>query len=185
VLDADGNIYGTTQGGSDGYAMGTVYELVAPVGKGKYKEVPLWSFTGTDGSYPMASLILDRAGNLYGTTYQGGSSNAGVVFEVTGVRATTTTALSSSPNPSQSGQAVTFTAVVASTFGTQPDGETVSFMKGKTVLGTGTLSGGSATFTTSTLKVGTTSVTAVYGGDSNFAGSTSKAVKQLVKKAGE
>jgi hypothetical protein len=61
--------------------------------------------------------------------------------------------------------------------------ETVPFMKCKTVLGTGTLTGGSATFTTSTLKVGTTTVEAMYGGDSNFAGSTSKAVKQLVEKA--
>ena len=42
-----------------------------------------------------------------------------------------------------------------------------------------------ATFTTSTLKVGTTTVKAVYGGDSNFAGSTSNTVKQVVKKAGE
>jgi hypothetical protein len=54
-------------------------------------------------------------------------------------------------------------------------------MKGKTVLGTGELSGGSATFMTSTLKVGT-AVTAVYGGDSNFAGSKSNVVKQVVEK---
>jgi hypothetical protein len=58
-------------------------------------------------------------------------------------------------------------------------------MKAKTVLGTGTLSGGSASFTTSTLKVDTTSVTAVYVGDSNFYGSTSRAVKQVVNKAEE
>jgi hypothetical protein len=58
-------------------------------------------------------------------------------------------------------------------------------MKGKTVLGTGTLSRGSATFTTSTLKVGTNSITAVYGGDSNFAGSKSKTLKQVVEKAGK
>jgi hypothetical protein len=56
-------------------------------------------------------------------------------------------------------------------------------MKSTTVLGTGSLSGGSASFTTSTLKVGTNSITAVYGGDSNFTGSTSKAVKQVVSKA--
>jgi hypothetical protein len=80
---------------------------------------------------------------------------------------------------------VTFTAVVTSADGTPPDGETVSFMKGKTVLGTGTLSGGSATFTTSALKVGTTTVTAVYGGDSSFSGSTSNKVKQVVNKAAE
>ncbi len=91
----------------------------------------------------------------------------------------TTTTLSSSPNPSTDGQAVTFTAVV----GAAPDGETVSFMKGKTVLGTGTLSGGSASFTTSTLKVGTNAIKAVYAGDSTFAGSKSKAVSQVVGKA--
>jgi hypothetical protein len=95
----------------------------------------------------------------------------------------TTTTLTSSPNPSSQGQPVTFTAVVASGLGGPPDGETVSFMKGKTVLGTGTLSGGSASFTTSTPKVGTTSVKAVYVGDPNFAGSTSKVVKQVVEKA--
>jgi hypothetical protein len=95
----------------------------------------------------------------------------------------TTTTLSSSPNPSTYGQAVTFTAVVTSGLGAPPDGETVSFTKGKTVLGTGTLSGGTATFTTSALPVGTDKVTAVYGGDANFAGSTSKAVSQVVSKA--
>jgi len=47
--------------------------------------------------------------------------------------------------------AVIFTAVVASKIGAPPDGETVSFMKGKTVLGTGSLSGGSASFTTAKL----------------------------------
>jgi hypothetical protein len=78
---------------------------------------------------------------------------------------------------------VNFTAVVTSSLGAPPDGEVVTFMKGKTVLGTGTLSGGSATFATSALKVGTTSVKAVYGGDSTFDGSTSKAVKQVVDKA--
>ena len=98
------------------------------------------------------------------------------------VLAATTTTLKSAPNPSKYGQAVTFTAVVSSSIGPPPNGETVSFMKGKIVLGTGTLSAGSASFTTSTLKVGTTSVTAVYGGDSNFAGSKSKTVKQVVSQ---
>jgi len=115
------------------------------------------------------------------TTYGGGGEDA-FVTKLQMLAATMTT-LTSSPNPSTYGQAVIFTAVVTSSGGAPPDGETVSFMKGKAVLGTGTLSGGSATFTTSTLPVGTTSVTAVYGGDSNFAGSTSKPVKQVVEKA--
>jgi hypothetical protein len=80
-------------------------------------------------------------------------------------------------------QAATFTAAVTSKLGAPPDGETVTFKQGSTVLGSGTLSGGSASFASSTLRVGTNSITAVYGGDSNFAGSTSKAVKQVVSKA--
>jgi uncharacterized repeat protein (TIGR03803 family) len=82
VLDAAGNIYGTTiQGGTNG--LGTVFELVAPVGKSKkYEEQVLWSFNGGDGSQPLGGLILD-AGNFYGTTSAGGSSANGVVFEMT------------------------------------------------------------------------------------------------------
>ena len=75
---------------------------------------------------------------------------------------------------------MTFTAVVTSGLGAPPDGETVLFKKGTTVLGTGTLSGGSASFTTSALPVGTSYIKAVYDGDSNFGGSTSKAVGQVV-----
>ena len=56
-------------------------------------------------------------------------------------------------------------------------------MKGKTLLGTGTLTAGTATFTTSSLKVGTTAIKAIYAGDSNFAASTSKPIKQVVDKA--
>jgi uncharacterized repeat protein (TIGR03803 family) len=82
VFDAVGNIYGTTEAGGNSGA-GTVFELVAPVGKGKYVEKVLWSFNGTDGNTPFASLILDSASKLYGTTTAGGSSNDGVIFEVT------------------------------------------------------------------------------------------------------
>jgi uncharacterized repeat protein (TIGR03803 family) len=90
VFDAAGNIYGTTAGGGPSNA-GTVFELVAPVGKGshQYREKVLWSFNGTDGSGPFGSLILDSAGNLYGVTPFGANSGCtndtgcGVVFEVT------------------------------------------------------------------------------------------------------
>jgi uncharacterized repeat protein (TIGR03803 family) len=161
VLDTAGNLYGTTvAGGADpGYA-GTVFKLT-PGAKNKWTETVLYSFSGgNDGSEPYASVVLDNAGNLYGTTYQGGAYNQGVVHD----------------------QAVTFTAVVASSAGVPPDGETISFLKGKTVLGTGTLSGGSASFTISTLPNGTHAITAAYGGDQNFAASTSNVVKQVVTK---
>ena len=99
------------------------------------------------------------------------------------VLAATATTLSSSPNPSAAGQSVVFTATVTSSIGAPPDGETVTFKQWTTVLGTGMLSGGSATFTTSTLKTGTDPVRAVYDGDSRFASSKSEARQQVVNKA--
>jgi hypothetical protein len=95
----------------------------------------------------------------------------------------TATTLTSSPNPSKVGEPVTFTAVVTSSKGPPPDGETVSFFRGvksPRLLGFGSLHGGTASFTTSRLKAATISVKAVYGGDSEFGGSTSKPVKQVV-----
>ena len=85
VLDAGGNLYGTTDGGGKygKYCNGTVFELAAPVGKVGYKEKVLWNFDGPDGSEPDGILLLDRAGNLKGTTYAGGTSNWGGVFELT------------------------------------------------------------------------------------------------------
>lgn len=180
VLDTAGNLFGLTVAGGE-YNYGAVFELTAPVGKGSYAEKVLWNFNGGDGDNPLGGVILDNAGNLYGTTEYGGTQN-GVAFEVTGVPATTTTTLTSSPNPSTYGEAVIFTAAVNSLYGALPNGETVSFMKGKTALGKGTLNDGSASVSISTLIVGTTSVTAVYGGDSMFVGSTSNAVKEVVKK---
>lgn len=92
----------------------------------------------------------------------------------------TSTMLSSLLNPATYGQTVTLSAVVTSKLGAPPNGEAVAFMQGKTVLGTGALSGGTASFATSTLAGGSARVTAVYAGDANFGGSTSNAVKQVV-----
>ncbi len=128
-------------------------------------------FPVTPGAFQNACGNLNSCGNAFVTKIP--------------VLAVTATQLSSSPNPSTYGEAVTFTAVVGSSAGVPPDGEAIMFMKGKTLLGSGTLNGGSTSFTTSTLKVGTSTVKAVYGGDSTFAGSTSKAVKQVVKKTGD
>jgi len=116
---------------------------------------------------------------VYGGDANFGGSTSNVVKQVM-KKATTSTMLSSSPNPSTYGQAVIFTAVVTSSLGAPPDGGTVTFKQGTTVLGTGTLSGGSASFTTSALPVGKSYIKAVYGGDSNFGGSASRAVGQVV-----
>jgi Bacterial Ig-like domain (group 3)/Galactose oxidase, central domain len=101
---------------------------------------------------------------------------------VTGVAATTTTTLISSANPSVLGQLVTFTATVNPATGSATPTGTVSFNDGAVTLGTGTLSGGQASFTAAALSVGSHSITAAYGGDSSFAGSTSPALIQVVNQ---
>lgn len=144
-----------------------------------------------------SGIGLDNAGNSYVTGYTesfsfptknpfqatNGSYNLGyrsldAFITKIDERAGITITLSSSPNPSLYGQAVTFTAVVSGP--APPDGESITFKSGTVILGTGSLSGGSAAFTTSTLAVGKNLIDAVYGGDSRIAGSTSKTVKQTV-----
>jgi hypothetical protein len=92
----------------------------------------------------------------------------------------TTTTLSSSLNPSTFGQRVQFTATVSSGSGTPPNGEAVRFKDGSTVLGTGRLSGGKASFSTSSLKVGSHSINAIYAGDANFK-TSSGSLTQVVR----
>jgi uncharacterized repeat protein (TIGR03803 family) len=83
IKDSAGNLYGTTWwgGGSNcgDIGCGTVYRIT-PTGN----ETLLYSFKGgNDGAWPYGGLIKDSAGNLYGTTYQGGTDNAGTVFKLT------------------------------------------------------------------------------------------------------
>jgi len=79
VRDAKGNLYGTTMGGGL-YGVGTVFEL-SPSG-GTWTERILHNFSGSDGAVPVGGLVRDSAGNLYGTTYEGGTYNAGVIFKI-------------------------------------------------------------------------------------------------------
>jgi uncharacterized repeat protein (TIGR03803 family) len=98
VFDQAGNLYGTTNyGGSNGplcmgppvSGCGTVFELSPGTMPGyPWTEAILYSFTeGVDGGFPLAPLVLDSAGNLYGTTVSGGSVECdfgpcGTVFEI-------------------------------------------------------------------------------------------------------
>ena len=137
------------------------------------------------GTAKYTTAKLPVGSNVITTVYSGDSNNNGSTSAPVNqiVLAPTTTTLTSSPNPSAYGQAVLFTAAVTSSIGAPPDGETVTFKRGSTVLGTGTLSGGSANFSTSTLGVGTKALRAVYGGDASFAGSTSVPVSQVIREA--
>jgi uncharacterized repeat protein (TIGR03803 family) len=89
ILDSAGNIYGTTQNGGGG---GVVYKL-SPNANGTYQETVIHSFGAfgsNDGSEPFSTLAFDAAGNLYGTTNQGGGgaggtfclNGCGTVFEL-------------------------------------------------------------------------------------------------------
>lgn len=98
------------------------------------------------------------------------------------VKINTTITLASSRNPSQVGQNVTFTATVNPASGTIKPTGAVTFKDGATTLGTGTLTNGVATFTTSALPVGARSISATYGGDAKFNGS-SQTLTQTVNAA--
>ncbi len=81
VLDAAGNVYGTTEdGGGTSCTCGTVFELTPKAG-GDWIETILHSFSGTDGSDP-SGLSFDSTGNLYGVADTGGSYDVGVAFEL-------------------------------------------------------------------------------------------------------
>jgi hypothetical protein len=87
-------------------------------------------------------------------------------------------ALTTSPNPSTSGQSVTLSATVTPSAATG----TIQFLDGSASLGTVTISGGSAALSLTTLTVGSHSITAVYSGDTNDATSTSAVLPQTVNK---
>lgn len=81
AIDRPGNLYGTTTLGGL-YRYGTAYKL-APSSNGKWTETVLHSFTnGADGANPDCGFVFDSAGNLYGSTNNGGADGYGVVFEV-------------------------------------------------------------------------------------------------------
>jgi uncharacterized repeat protein (TIGR03803 family) len=82
VIDSKGNLYGATPNGG-AHSKGQVFE-VSPEPGGGWTHQSLYSLVGGagDGEIPYGGVVLDSAGNLYGTTYYGGQYNGGVVFEL-------------------------------------------------------------------------------------------------------
>jgi uncharacterized repeat protein (TIGR03803 family) len=80
IFDAAGNLYGVTELGGT-YGAGSVYELYST--QAGWKTTVLYDFKGApDAANPYGGLILDKAGNLYGTTYFGGTAGMGAVFQL-------------------------------------------------------------------------------------------------------
>jgi uncharacterized repeat protein (TIGR03803 family) len=78
ILGPAGNLYGTTTSGGGPENLGTVFRLDTDG-----HETVLFTFTGgADGGNPYAGVIQDPAGNLFGTTFLGGTGDAGVVFKL-------------------------------------------------------------------------------------------------------
>jgi uncharacterized repeat protein (TIGR03803 family) len=85
TADAAGNLYGTTfMGGNSDWNCGTVFKL-SPQKNGKWIYTVLYQFNGyeSDGCNPTSGVVLDGAGNLYGTTTAGGDYSAGTIYEIT------------------------------------------------------------------------------------------------------
>jgi uncharacterized repeat protein (TIGR03803 family) len=86
IMDSSGNLFGITNfGGANG--DGNIFELA----KGSGTITTLASFDGSNGRYPDGGVVMDSFGNLFGTTWQGGASNYGTVFELNKGNGTITT----------------------------------------------------------------------------------------------
>jgi uncharacterized repeat protein (TIGR03803 family) len=80
TLNGSSTLYGATTSGGTNNA-GTVFSFTNE--SGVWKPGNVYSFNGTNGLGPFGNLALDAAGNLYGTTYQGGANNWGAIFQLT------------------------------------------------------------------------------------------------------
>lgn len=125
---------------------------------------------GSAGTYSITALYSGDSNNT-------GSGSPSLSEKII---ASTTTTIISSLNPSAVGQAITFTATVASSAGIPLNGETITFYNGTALLAAAPLSAGTATITTSALPAGVFTVTARYQGDSTFAASTSAGLRQTI-----
>ena len=144
--------------------------------------------TSTAGSMG-ASLSLSRlavgahtlTARYSGDTQFAPSTSLALTQTVATLAASTFTRLTSSPNPSAVGAAVTLVATVRAHSGNATPTGVVEFFDGQVSLGLALLSGGTAAFTTSALAAGSHVLTTTYLGDSAFAGSTSRALTQRVR----
>jgi YVTN family beta-propeller protein len=162
ALDGKGNLFYTD------LTLGAAFEI--PIASGYQTVIPrLGSLSEPTG------IAADSRGNLFIADPNNGS---GTIDELA---AATATGVTSSLSPSTLGASVTLTATVTPSAGT-PTG-TVTFLDGLAPLGTVPLTSGTAALATTSLPVGSHLISAAYGGDDNYAPSTSAAVTQVVNPA--
>jgi Bacterial Ig-like domain (group 3)/FG-GAP-like repeat/Abnormal spindle-like microcephaly-assoc'd, ASPM-SPD-2-Hydin/FG-GAP repeat len=189
-MDGDGNldVIVVNCSATSGSCQGGNGDVGVLLGNGDGTLKPVATFP-PGGSAPYAVAVGDLngdskpdivTGNCVGASCGQAAGSVGVLLNTS--QGNSTTELGSSPNPSNFGQTVTFTATVSSaSFKATPTGN-VTFFDGNTNIGNGSLNNSAiAIFTTSTLSVGTHSVTATYNGDSNYVSSTSSPVAQVVQ----
>jgi len=167
---------------------------------GQFGAAVTGSVTFKQGTTNLATVSLSNGQATYTTiyttvsirsitaVYSGDPNNLGstsAVLNQTVTRVPTSTAVSSSLNPSFIGDSVTFTATVTASktsLGLPAPIGNVTFRNGGALLGTSPLNGSTATFTTSSLPAGSLSITAAYNGDANYIASTSPKLAQTVKR---
>ena len=151
----------------------TFTDGTANIGQGTLNGQGVATFSTTTMSVGAHTLTATYGGD---GSYNG-STSASLVHTI--VLAPTATGLTSSANPATLGASVSFTASVTSD--SPNPGGSVSFMDGSTAIGSATVgSNGAATLSTSSLGFGTHSITAVYQGDANHAGSSSAALSERI-----
>jgi probable HAF family extracellular repeat protein len=163
---------------------------------GQTGDTPTGTVTFSDGSTILGTVPLSGdtaalstsvlAGGVHPiNAFYSGDSNfvggAGSLNQVV-TQANTMLTLIPSVNPSGFGQPVTFTTMITPLYGGQATG-TVTFKDGPTTLGSAAVSGNLASLTSSSLAFGIHSITAIYSGDSNFIGSASNTLSQVVRAA--
>lgn len=164
--DTDGLWHGFTRSASGAYSS---------------FEVP-GAAEGTSIFEGTAAANIDPAGVISGSYSDKSSLIHGFIFNPAAL-IPTTVKLGASPAASVFGEPVTLTAKVSSSDGAPPNGEDVAFELGAKLLGKHALDAGSSSLTTTLLPVGKDSITAEYSSDSDFGGSTSKALSYTVGKA--
>ena len=165
---------------------GTIRGFLRPAATGiltSFDDPNAYTSGSLNGTLGIAINSPTSGMEIAGTYLDANSLLHGFIYTPALTASTTTLTPAPTPNPSVYQEPVTLTASVSFSGGAPPNGENVTFMSGTTTLGTAQLTSGVASLTTTALPTGTDSITAVYGGDADFAGSTSTAVGQTVNKA--